>query len=85
MFKNKVVIITGAAGSVGQTAANSFYLQGANLVLVDINVNDIIKASEKYNFDSDRVVNVSADVSSEDQVKKYVKEAINKFGKIDVF
>lgn len=74
MFKNKVVIITGAAGGVGQSAANSFYLQGANLILVDINVDDIIKVSEKYNFDSERVMNVSADVRSEDQVKNMFKK-----------
>ncbi len=36
-FKNNVVIVTGAAGSLGSTVAELFYRAGADLALVDIN------------------------------------------------
>ncbi|PJR65885.1 SDR family NAD(P)-dependent oxidoreductase [Raoultella sp. T31] len=85
MLKNKVAIITGAAGGVGQSAANSFYIHGAYLVLVDLNSDDINKVTEKYNFNPERILTVSADVRSEEQVKNYVKKAVDKFGKIDIF
>ena len=82
-FENKVVIITGGSGGIGSTAAKLFINGGAKVMLVDINedalkdtVNELGNESAAY---------VVADVSDEQQVKKYVDETIKKFKKIDIF
>ncbi|MEA2106821.1 MAG: SDR family NAD(P)-dependent oxidoreductase [Bacteroidota bacterium] len=82
-FENKVAIITGSSGGIGATAAKMLVNEGAKVMLVDINedalketINDIGKDKSAY---------VVADVSDEQQTKKYVDETIKKFGTIDVF
>ena len=37
-FANRTVIVTGAAGNLGKAVATAFAEQGANLVLVDLEV-----------------------------------------------
>lgn len=82
-FADKVVVITGGAGGIGIETARLFALEGASLVLVDVEMGSLKTAAEKTG--SDKVVVVPADVSEEAQVKHYVNTAVNEFGKIDIF
>ncbi len=84
-FKDKVVLITGAAGGIGSATAKRFASEGAKIVLVDMDQEGSEKAAKKLNLNAEDYLVVKADVTKEEDVKNYVKEAKDRFGKIDVF
>lgn len=84
-MEHKVVLITGGAGGIGQETAQLFLDNGAKVVLVDINKDALERAKASLNAEPDRVVVVGADVTNEEDVKNYVKQTVDAFGKIDVF
>lgn len=82
-LENKVIIITGGAGSIGKTTAKLFLEEGAKVFLVDIS-EDLLKKVVS-DVDSKNVAYSVADVSKSAEVLRYVNEAVKVFGKIDVF
>ncbi|WP_340002039.1 SDR family NAD(P)-dependent oxidoreductase [Oceanobacillus sp. FSL K6-0127] len=84
-MEDKVVLITGGAGGIGQETAQLFLDNGAKVVLVDINKDALERAKASLNVEPDRVVVIGADVTNEEDVKNYVKQTVDAFGKIDVF
>ncbi|CAM4353765.1 SDR family NAD(P)-dependent oxidoreductase [Lacicoccus alkaliphilus] len=82
-FEDKIVLITGGAGGIGQAGAKEFLDRGASVVLVDLNEEALKQASE--NLGSDKVHTITGDVTDEESVKNYVEETVEKFDKIDVF
>lgn len=84
-FKDKVVIVTGAAGGIGGQTAKAFYDEGAKVVLVDLSEQGLKETAKRFNLDEDRTMLITCDVSKEDQVINYVNKTVEKFGRIDVF
>ncbi|MGJ5641086.1 glucose 1-dehydrogenase [Formosa sp. S-31] len=86
-FKDKSIVITGAAMGLGLATAKYLAVKNANLTLVDYNEEALGKAAEEILATSPEVKlkTVKADVSKEEDVKRYVAEALNAFGKIDGF
>ncbi|GAA0315212.1 short chain dehydrogenase [Oceanobacillus oncorhynchi subsp. incaldanensis] len=84
-MRDKVVLITGGAGGIGQAAAKLFLNEGAKVVLVDINESSLAKAKESLTDNPENVGIIQADVTKEEDVKKYVQETVDQFGRIDVF
>jgi NAD(P)-dependent dehydrogenase (short-subunit alcohol dehydrogenase family) len=84
-FKNKVMIITGAAMGLGLAAAKELAARGAHLMLVDYNEKSLQDSGTALNkaFPESKIVTVVADVSQEEAVKSYVAETIKAFGRID--
>ncbi|MGE7920041.1 SDR family NAD(P)-dependent oxidoreductase [Viridibacillus sp. NPDC093762] len=84
-FKEKVVVITGAAGGIGQATARLFAQKGAKLVLVDLNSQGLKNMVSNLNLAEEDYLILPTDVSKEEQVQNYVEKGMEKFGKIDVF
>ncbi|MCQ4034950.1 glucose 1-dehydrogenase [Kaistella montana] len=86
-FKNKTVIITGAAMGLGLATAEELASRGANLTLVDYNETELNKAKEELagKYPEAKFLTVVADVSNEDAVKNYVEATEKEFGTIDGF
>lgn len=84
-LEKKVVIITGAAMGLGLAAAKELASRGSNLTLVDFNEKALEEARKEVSsqFPAVKIVTVVADVSKEDDVKKYVDETVKAFGRID--
>ncbi len=82
-LKDKVAIITGVAGGIGQTTADLFAKEGATLVLVDINKQALDALVEKIG-PSAQTLSFAIDVSNEQQVQNVVQSTLKKFGKIDI-
>mgnify|MGYP001477802007 CR=1 FL=1 len=81
-FKNKVIIVTGAARGLGQAYAYAFAKRGAKVIACDINSCD--KTIEKIkNFDVEGL-SLSVDVTCEKSTLAMVASVIEKFGTIDV-
>jgi 3-oxoacyl-[acyl-carrier protein] reductase len=75
----KVVIITGGAGGIGKEASVCFANEGAHVVVVDCDPQQVEKVANEVNG-----LGLAVDVSRRDQVDWMVSEVINRYGKIDV-
>lgn len=83
-MKDKVIIITGASSGIGLATAKECARQGAKIVVAARSgelLQDIV--NELSNQGSEALA-VITDVTKEDDCKKLVLAAIEKFGKIDV-
>lgn len=83
-MQDKVIVITGGSGGIGKATAARFLEEGASVVLVDIDQAGL-DATRKALDGGERVLTAQADVTSEDDVKRYVQSAIDRFGRIDAF
>lgn len=82
-LKNKCVVITGGAGSIGKTTAKLFLENDAKVMLVDLDEKSLKEAVAELG--SKDVNYCVADVTKAAEVKHYADEALKLFGKVDVF
>ncbi|MDR3208441.1 MAG: 3-oxoacyl-[acyl-carrier-protein] reductase [Rickettsiales bacterium] len=80
-LKNKVVLITGATGGIGQGLVAAFAGQGARVVLTG---RDVAKLDAAKKIAGDKSLVISADLSEAGEAERLVKEAIEKAGGIDI-
>ena len=81
-LKDKVVIITGAAGGIGKASALRFATEGAIIVVADF-VDGSGTVAEVEQLGSQGVY-VQVDVTNPDSVKAMVEKAKETFGHVDV-
>jgi NAD(P)-dependent dehydrogenase (short-subunit alcohol dehydrogenase family) len=79
----KTAIITGGAGGIGKETAKRFLKEGAEVLLVDLNEDDLKKA--RNDLGEENVYYVAADVSKVEDVENYTRKAKEQFGKVDIF
>ena len=80
---DKVAIITGAAGGIGKATAETFLKEGAKVMLVDLDEQQLQTVADELG-DSENVGIKAADVSEPDQVEAYVDACIDQFGRLDI-
>jgi len=83
-FKDKIVLVTGAASGIGQLAAIEFAAQGANVIISDYNskggnatVAQIIKAGGQASF-------IACDVGDPKQVEQLMEQIKSDFQRLDI-
>lgn len=81
-LSGKIAVVTGAAGGIGAATAKLLSESGANVVVVDINGDAAIELARSL---PTRSIGVKADVSDEDDVKGYMQQAVEHFGRIDLY
>lgn len=84
-LSNRVVLITGGAGKMGQHFAISLGLAGANVILADTTprVADEI-ADSVSRISGKRVLGIRCEISNQQQVKNLFKRIRKEFGRLDV-
>jgi NAD(P)-dependent dehydrogenase (short-subunit alcohol dehydrogenase family) len=80
----RVAVVTGAAGVIGSATVRLLAERGARIVAVDRKGADLDSAIKNLPA-SAQALAVTADVTDEDEVKEYVRKAVDKFGTIDAF
>jgi len=81
-IRDKVVLITGASSGIGKAIAFEAMKRGAMVAVCARNAD---KLSEVYGqTDNNRVLYLSADVSKQQDCKKFIDTVIEKWGGIDV-
>lgn len=78
-FKDKVVVITGAAQGIGFACATEFGKNGAEVILLDVDDENGNTAAKEIS-----ATYMQCDVSSSKDVDAVVSAIVQKFGKIDV-
>ena len=81
---NQVVIITGAAGNLGQVVAREFLANGARVTLVDRAPDRLARLYPELATDSTHYLANSVDLADETAVNAMVTEVLRRFGRIDV-
>ena len=79
-LNNKIAIITGSASGFGKGIAKKFTEEGANLILVDVNLKLLKEVSK--NLSQDYFV---ADVSKASNFNSLLKYAYKKYNSVDIF
>lgn len=83
-FKNKVVLITGAASGMGFLSSRCFAAQGAKVAMVDVNSKQLEKCSAEIAAAGGECYPITADVRDYEQVTAACKTAIEHFERIDI-
>lgn len=81
-MKNKVLIITGASSGIGKALAIESYRQGAKVVLAARNIEKLSAITNEW--DTQKYLLVQADVRKEDDCRKIILSASEKFGNINI-
>lgn len=81
-LKNKVAIVTGGAGGLGEATARRFVEEGARVLLADRDERGLREAAERIG--SGDVEIAAGDVSDEATVKRWVGQAVERFGGLHV-
>lgn len=83
-FKNKVVLVTGAANGIGKGIAEKFASAGAHTVIVDFDSTQGKATAEQISQKYVKSIFVQADVSNSDAMLKVREETFKAFGRIDI-
>jgi NAD(P)-dependent dehydrogenase (short-subunit alcohol dehydrogenase family) len=81
-LENKVAIVTGGGSGIGAATAKLFVEQGAKVLIVGRSADKLRKTTQDINHE-----NLSysvADVSKVEDTQRYVREAVERYGGLDV-
>ncbi len=86
IFEDKVAVVTGAAGGIGRAISLRFADEGAKIVANDISFMAAESVSDKITDlkGKHKAIPVKADVSKLEEVEELFKQAIDKFGRVDI-
>ncbi|MEC0237485.1 acetoin reductase [Paenibacillus kribbensis] len=82
---SKVAIVTGSAGGLGKGIVERLCRDGFSVVLHDINEALLNETVSELKGKSFNVIGVKGDVSKREDQFNLVKEAVDQFGRLDVF
>jgi len=83
-FNEKVVLITGGTGALGQSISLDFLKMGANIIVTYVNDNEIKSFESKLGDFVKKVMLIKVNLMNEDEVEKLVSDIINANDKIDI-
>ncbi len=83
-FDGKVALVTGAAVGIGRATALLLAEGGAKTVIIDLNYEKLNKVKEEIENLGGEVLAYECDISDEEKVYEVVKDAEERFGKIDI-
>ena len=82
---NKVVVVTGGAGLLGQVFCQALVDVGAHVAIVDLNLESAETVAKRINkSDAQKVVAFGSDITSPESVTQMVANVVKQLGRIDV-
>lgn len=83
-LRGKVAVVTGASRGIGKAIANSLLQEGCAVAICSRNANTLDATVAELSSGENRVLGVTADVTDEAAVRKFVDDALGAFGRIDI-
>ncbi|PHR83410.1 MAG: short-chain dehydrogenase [Colwellia sp.] len=83
-LKDRVAVVTGAAGGLGAEAARVLASHGAKIAIIDINGEMADKMAAEICTKGGEAIAVATDISQEASVKLMVEQVVGHFGRIDI-
>ncbi|HUU49341.1 MAG TPA: 3-oxoacyl-[acyl-carrier-protein] reductase [Nitrospinota bacterium] len=83
-LSGKVALVTGGARGIGRSIAIKLAKEGAHIVISDINLNGALDTAKVIEEQGKESIAVEGNVSIFSDVEAMVKQAIDKFGRIDI-
>jgi NAD(P)-dependent dehydrogenase (short-subunit alcohol dehydrogenase family) len=80
---NRVVVITGATGGLGQLVTRAFAEQGASLALLSTDQNKQDALARDLNLPADRILTYAVNLLDPDAVRDSAEAVTAKFGRVD--
>lgn len=84
LFKDKVVIVTGASSGIGEAIAREFARHGSKVVLAARSEEKLSVIVKEIRADNHDVDFVTTDVSIEEDCRRLIEKTIEKYGTIDI-
>ena len=84
LFQGKTAFVTGAAGGIGRATAHALAREGANLMLVDLDLGGLEALRDEIGRHRSGVAIFAADIADAGGVKAAVAETIARFGRLDL-
>ena len=82
-FKDKIAVVTGAARGIGRACAERLLVDGAKVVIADIDA-DTLNATAAEIGTPETMQAIQTDVASVEQVNGLIAAAVERFGRIDI-
>lgn len=83
-LKDKVALITGAGGGIGEATALLFAAEGAKVGVQDVNVAGAEKVVKAIKEKDGHAVAIAGDITKKANCESIVQSVISEFGKIDI-
>ncbi len=83
-LSGRVALVTGASQGIGRACALALAADGASVALAARNEEKLRQVADEIAASGGKAESFRMDVSNEDEIKAACKQAIEKFGKIDV-
>ncbi len=84
LFKDKVVIITGASSGIGEATAREFAKQGSKVVLAARSEEILRTITEEIIKEGGTAIFVTTDVCCEDDCRNLIERTVETFGTVDI-
>lgn len=83
-FNEKVVLVSGGTGALGQSISLDFLKSGASVIITYVNDSEIKSLESKFGSFMKKVMLVKVNLMNEDEVKKLITKILNANDKIDI-
>lgn len=83
-LRDKVAVVTGGASGIGRAACALLAREGADVLVVDLNMEGADQTVALVEAEGRRGVAIRTDVSSKSEVRMMVERSVEEFGNIDI-
>ena len=83
-LKNRIAIVTGAAGGIGEAVAHLFAQHGAGVMVADLNSWGALQTSKSITDNGYLAHSIEVDVSDVKSVENLIGQTIEIFGTLDI-